>query len=323
MKERGAKTLKRKRGVQRKAFITFTGTAAFRENVEMYSLLLPVLAVIFVFCYIPLYGVVIAFQNYAPGSAFVGPGVQWVGLQHFKTFIQSKYFTRILCNTLRLNLLNLAFGFWLPILFALLVNEIRARRFQKFVQTASYMPYFISTVVVAGMVISFIDTDGAVNQLLGLFRVPRQNYRLAPEAFDAVYTIVNVWKTFGFSSILYLSTITSIDPTLYEAARMDGAGRLRRIWHITLPGLKNIIAINLILAIGNIFAANTELILLLYLPATYETSDVIGTYVYRLGIEGGQFSYTAAVGLFMSVIGFALTFFANKASDRLTGYGLW
>ena len=289
----------------------------------MYSLLLPVLAIIFIFCYIPLYGVVIAFQNYAPGSAFIGPEVQWVGLQHFKAFVQSKFFFRILCNTIRLNLLNLIFGFWLPILFALLVNEVRAHRFKKFVQTASYMPYFISTVVVAGMVISFLDTDGAVNQLLGVFHVPRQNYRLAPEAFDAVYTIVNVWKNFGFGSILYLSTITSIDPSLYEAARIDGAGRFCQMWHITLPGLKNMIAINLILAIGGIFAANTELILLLYTPATYETSDVIGTYVYRLGIEGGQFSYTAAVGLFMSVIGFVLTFLANKASNKLTGYGLW
>lgn len=298
-------------------------TTCFKENVEMYSLLLPVLILIFIFCYIPLYGIVIAFQNYAPGSPFIGPDVQWVGLKHFQTFVQSKYFSRILGNTVRLSVLNLVFGFWVPILFALLVNEVRVHRFKKFVQTASYMPYFISSVVVAGMVISFIDIDGVVNQMLSILGKETQNYRLVPEAFDAIYTITNVWKNFGFGSILYLSTIASIDPTLYEAARIDGAGRIRQMWYVTLPGLKNIIAINLIMGIGNILAANSELILLLYSPATYEKADVIGTYIYRLGIEGGQFSYTAAVGLFMSVIAFALTFIANKISDKLSGYGLW
>lgn len=217
----------------------------------------------------------------------------------------------------------MVFGFWVPILFALLVNEVRVHRFKKFVQTASYMPYFISSVVVAGMVISFIDVDGVVNQILSVLGKAPQNYRLVPEAFDTIYTITNVWKNFGFGSILYLSTIASIDPTLYEAARIDGAGRIRQMWYVTLPGLKNIIAINLIMGIGNILAANSELILLLYSPATYEKADVIGTYIYRLGIEGGQFSYTAAVGLFMSVIAFALTFIANKISNKLSGYGLW
>lgn len=298
-------------------------TTRFKENVEMYSLLLPVLILIFIFCYIPLYGIVIAFQNYAPGSPFIGPDVQWVGLKHFQTFVQSKYFSRILGNTVRLSVLNLVFGFWVPILFALLVNEVRVHRFKKFVQTASYMPYFISSVVVAGMVISFIDVDGVVNQILSVLGKAPQNYRLVPEAFDTIYTITNVWKNFGFGSILYLSTIASIDPTLYEAARIDGAGRIRQMWYVTLPGLKNIIAINLIMGIGNILAANSELILLLYSPATYEKADVIGTYIYRLGIEGGQFSYTAAVGLFMSVIAFALTFIANKISNKLSGYGLW
>lgn len=298
-------------------------TTRFKENVEMYSLLLPVLILIFIFCYIPLYCIVIAFQNYAPGSPFIGPDVQWVGLKHFQTFVQSKYFSRILGNTVRLSVLNLVFGFWVPILFALLVNEVRVHRFKKFVQTASYMPYFISSVVVAGMVISFIDVDGVVNQILSVLGKAPQNYRLVPEAFDTIYTITNVWKNFGFGSILYLSTIASIDPTLYEAARIDGAGRIRQMWYVTLPGLKNIIAINLIMGIGNILAANSELILLLYSPATYEKADVIGTYIYRLGIEGGQFSYTAAVGLFMSVIAFALTFIANKISNKLSGYGLW
>lgn len=294
-----------------------------RENLEMYSLLLPVMVLIVIFCYIPLYGVVIAFQQYSPGSAFIGPDVQWVGFKHFIQFITGKYFFRLIRNTLVLNGVNLIFGFSMPILFALLVNEIRVLRFKKAVQTASYLPYFISSVVVAGMVISFINTDGIVNNIAGIFGIEPQNYRLNARAFPVIYTITNTWKNFGFGSILYLSTISSIDPSLYESARIDGAGRIRQMWYITLPGITHVIAINLILQMGSILATNTDLILLLYLPSTYETADVIGTYVYRLGIEGGQFSYTAAVGLFMSVIGFLMTFTTNKISNRLTGYGLW
>lgn len=294
-----------------------------RDNLECYSLLLPVLILIFIFCYIPLYGLIISFQNYTPGSPFVGPNVNWVGFKHFIQFVSGKYFWRLIRNTLVLNGLNLLFGFTLPILFAVLVNEVKNLRFKKVVQTASYLPYFISNVVVAGMVISFTGTDGIVNYLITSLGGTAQSFRTDPSAFPTIYTICNVWKNFGFGSILYISTLSSIDPTLYESARMDGAGRIRQMWHITLPGLKNVIAINFILQIGSILATNSDLILLLYTPATYETADVIGTYIYRLGIEGGQFSYTAAVGLFMSVIGFILTFIANKVSNRVADYGLW
>ncbi len=294
-----------------------------RENLEMYSLLLPVLILVFIFCYIPLYGLVISFQDYSPGAPFVGEGVKWVGLKHFVNFVSSKYFYRILRNTLVLNSLNLIFGFTAPIIFALLANEVKRPKIKKLVQTASYLPYFISSVVVAGMVISFISTDGIVNQIVQMLGFARQSFRTDSSKFPIIYTITNVWKNFGFGSILYFSTLSSIDPALYESASIDGAGRFKQMWHISLPGLKNVIAITLILQIGSILSTNTELILLLYLPATYETADVIGTYIYRLGIEGGQFSYTTAVGLFMSLIGFLLTFFANKISNKLTGYGMW
>lgn len=294
-----------------------------RDNLECYSLLLPVLILIFVFCYMPLYGLVISFQDYTPGSSFLGPDVKWVGFKHFIQFMTGKYFPRLLRNTLILNGLNLVFGFTLPILFAILVNEAKNMRYKKLVQTASYLPYFISNVVVAGMVISFIGLDGIVNQLITALGGTPMNFRTEPDAFPALYTITNVWKNFGFGSILYFSTISSIDPTLYESARLDGAGRVRQMYYITLPGLKNVIAINLIMQIGSILATNSDLILLLYTSSTYETADVIGTYIYRMGIEGGQFSYTAAVGLFMSVIGFALTFVANKVSNRVADYGLW
>jgi putative aldouronate transport system permease protein len=237
--------------------------------------------------------------------------------------VQGEYFWRLIRNTLVLSGLNLALGFTLPIMFALLLDQIHALQFRKVVQTVSYLPYFISMVIVAGMVISFIDTNGIITNFLTLFGLPAINYRISKTAFPIIYTVTNVWKHFGFGSILYLSTITSIDPGLYESAKIDGANRLQQVIHITLPGIQRIIAINLIMAIGGILGTNTDLILLLYHPSTYETADVIGTYVYRLGIVGGEFSYTVAVGLFMSVIGFALTFSANKISNRLTDYGLW
>ena len=293
------------------------------ELLRIYSLFLPVAVLIIVFCYIPMYGVVIAFQDYIPGSPFIGKGVEWVGLKHFIKFVQGEYFFRLIKNTLVLSGLNLLFGFCAPIFFALLLDQVKALHYKKVVQTVSYMPYFISMVVVVAMVVSFIDVDGLATRLLMLFGGKNVNYRNDPAAFPVVYTITNIWKGFGFGSILYFSTISSIDPGLYEASKLDGANRWQQAIHVTLPGISNVIAINLIMAIGGILNANTEMILLLYTPATYDTADVIGTYTYRLGILGGQYSYTTAAGLFMSVIGFTLTYFANKVSNRLTGYGLW
>jgi putative aldouronate transport system permease protein len=294
-----------------------------KENVQFYSLMLPVMILLFIFCYIPIYGIVIAFQDYNPGSPFIGKGVKWAGLKYFIRFVQGEYFLRLIRNTLVLSGLNLLFGFTIPIIFALILDQIRSLNFRKFVQTASYLPYFISSVIVAGMVITFIDVNGIITVFLSKFGLDPINYRVSKAAFPVIYTITNVWKSFGFGSILYFATITSIDPQLYESAKIDGANRFQQVLYITLPGIRRIIAINLIMAIGGILNANTDLILLIYHPATYETADVIGTYVYRLGILGGEFSYTTAVGLFMSLIGFILTFSANKISNRLTDYGLW
>lgn len=296
-----------------------------RENLELYSLLLPVLIHIFIFSYIPMYGILIAFQDYTPGSpilAFDG-SVKWVGFKHFKSFITSPMFPRLFYNTFHLSFLNLAFGFLCPILFALLVNELADNFYKKFLQTASYMPYFISSVVVAGMVLSFINADGVLNQILGLFGIPPKAYNTLPSAFPVFYTITCIWKSFGWGSILYLSTISSIDPGLYESAKIDGANRLQRCWYVTLPHLSNLIIIQLIFSIGGLLASNTELILLLYVPATYSTADVIGTYVYRDGLMGGRFSYGTAVGIFTSVINFTLLFITNKISNKVTDYGIW
>ena len=296
-----------------------------RENVSLYAIMLIPLALILVFCYFPIYGILIAFQEFTPGKqilAFDG-SVRWVGLKHIKEFVNSMYFGRIMRNTIWLSLLNLVFGFWVPILFALTVNEIRGTKYKKFVQTSSYMPHFISAVVVAGIVLSFIAPDGIVNNFIALFGGERNAYNVVPSAFPIVYTITNIWKGFGWSSILYLSVISSVDPEQYEAAMIDGANRPQRIWFITLPHIMPTAAILLIFAIGGLLGSNSELILLLYNPATYETADVIGTYLFRVGLLDGKFSFASAVGLFITVINFILLFTANKVSNKLTNFGIW
>ena len=198
-----------------------------KENVELYSIMLPVLVLIFIFCYVPMYGIVIAFQKYAPGRPFLAfdGSVKWVGLKHFTDFINSVYFGRLIGNTIKLSLLNLVFGFPLPIIFALLLNEVRQARLRKVCQTISYLPYFISMVVVAGLVVSFVQTNGLFNNLAAAMGLERSAWRNSPSAFPVIYTITNVWKSFGFNSILYMSAITAIDTSLYESARLDGATR--------------------------------------------------------------------------------------------------
>ena len=300
------------------------GKGLTREDWELYSLLIPAAVLIIIFSYIPMYGIIIAFQDYIAGNSFFSlSNAKWVGLKHFRNFMGSMFFSRTLLNTIRLSLMNLLFGFTTPIFFALLLNEVRNLRFKKVVQTASYLPYFISTVVAAGMVLSFLEVNGLVNNLLGLFGLQPKEYIASPTAYPWIYTATNVWKGFGFNSILYFSTISGIDPNLYESARMDGANRWQQMIHITLPSILYIIAVQLVMQMGHILNTNTDLALLLYRSSTYSTSDVIGTYVYRVGIQGGKYSYTAAVGLFQSVIAFTLTFITNKISNKLTGYGLW
>ena len=297
----------------------------FRENYELYLLLIPALLHLFVFSYIPLYGIVIAFQEYTPGMQFfaLDDSVKWVGLKHFKEFLTSPMAPRLFFNTFWLSFLNLVFAFFIPIFFALLVNELGDNAFKKFVQTASYMPHFISAVVVVGMVLSFISTNGIVNMFLGVFGIPPRAYNVLPSAFPWVYLITNIWKGFGWSSILYLSTIASIDQGLYESAKMDGANRWKRCIYITLPHMAGLISIQFIFAVGSLLNSNTEMILLMYNPAVYSTADVIGTYLYRDGLMGGRFSYGTAVGLFVSLINFTLLFCCNKVSTKLTDWGLW
>lgn len=296
-----------------------------QENRELYLIMLPVLVMIFIFFYLPMFGLVIAFQDYVPGDPFFSfdGSTKWVGLQHFKTFFSSFYFPRLLKNTLTLSLLNILCGFWVPIVFALLLNEVRRLRYKKLVQTASYMPYFISMVVAAGMVISFVEKDGLVNKIIMLFGGDPIAFRTDPDWFPVIYILTNIWKTFGWNSILYLSSMAAIDPALYESARLDGANRLQQALKITLPMIAPTIAIMLIFAVGDIMTSNTDLILLLYNNATMRKADVFGTYVYREGLMTGKVSLGTAIGLFSSSVNLLLVFIANKCSNKISGDGLF
>lgn len=302
--------------------------AAVRESLELYSLMLLPMAIILCLTYFPMFGIVIGFQDYQPGNGFFTGNVSWVGLKHFKEFIGSSLFPRLMGNTIRLSLESILFGFWVPIAFALLLNEMRSLRLKKFIQTASYLPHFISTVVVAGMVLSFLRTDGLVNNLYAIVGGTRKAFITDPGSFDMIYILTTIWISFGFDSILYLSAMSSIDPQLYESSRLDGASRWKQVRYITLPGILPTISIMLIMAVGGIISSNTDMILLLYNEGTFSSSDVIGTYVYRVGLgaEGGgagNYSLGAAINLFANIINFCLLFAANKICNKVTNFGLW
>lgn len=294
-----------------------------QNNLIYYALMAVPLLLILVFDYLPMFGIIIAFEDFVAGKSMFGAGVDWVGLKWFYEFVSSFYFTRILRNTLVINILHLFMGFWVPIVFALIVNEIRNSQFRKITQTISYMPHFISTVIVATMVLSFIASDGIITKFTAVFGYDTGSLNANPKAFKWIYVLTSVWKGFGWSSILYLSTITSIDPTLYEAAEVDGCGRIKRIWHITLPHMLPLIMIQLIRNIGGMLGSNTDMILLLYNTAVYSEADVIGTFVYRETLMSGKYSYGTASGLLMSVMSFTLVWIANWVSRKTTDFSMW
>lgn len=296
-----------------------------KENAVLLAIMSPVIIYLLLFCYVPMYGIVIAFQDYFPGSSFfaLNGSVKWVGLKHFINFFKSEYFWRLTKNTLVLSGLQLGLGFLVPIIFALLLNEIKSKTLRKFYQTASYLPYFISTVVVASMVLSFLEADGMINRLLGHVGIDPIKYTTDPTAFPWVYTITNIWKSFGWNSIIYLAAISGVDPEIYEAARIDGANRFQQMMKITLPSISGTIFVLFVFAIGSLLNTNSEFILLIYNRAIYETSDVYGTYIYRMGITSGKFSATTAVGLFIQVLNVALLIITNQTAKRVNGYSLW
>lgn len=282
---------------------------------------LPVLAYYIIFHYGPMYGVIIAFKNFSPGRGILGSS--WVGFQWFKDFFSSYYFGRLLRNTVLINVLNLIFSFPAPIILALLLNELRHERFKKTVQTVSYLPHFISLVVICGMIHDFTARDGIINDIVEWFGGERKTMLLEPGLFRPIYIISGIWQNVGWDSIIYLAALSGIDQELYEAAVIDGANRWKQTLHITLPGILPTIVILLIMRIGAMMNVGHEKIILLYNSNIYETADVISTFVYRKGLSQANYSYSAAVGLFNSIVNFVLIILANWFSRKATEISLW
>jgi putative aldouronate transport system permease protein len=289
----------------------------YKKNKAIYWMALPVVLYFLLFKYVPMYGAIIAFKDFTVGQGIWGS--DWVGFKHFSDFFNSYYFWRILGNTLILSLYQLLFGFPAPILLALLLNELKSEIFKRSVQTISYIPHFISIVVICGMVVDFSARDGLFNTIIEFFGGQSSALLSEPGNFRTIYTASSVWQELGFSTIIYLAALSAINPELFDAAKVDGASRIRQVWHITLPGIIPMIVILLILRIGGLMEIGFEKIILLYNPNVYETADVISTFVYRKGIsESTQFSYTTAVGLFQSVVNFILLLSANRLSKALS-----
>nr|WP_307336595.1 ABC transporter permease subunit [Metabacillus malikii] len=282
----------------------------------------PVVLYYIIFQYGPMYGLQIAFKDYSPVLGFLGS--PWVGFEHFIEFFNSYYFGRLLTNTILLSLYSLLFAFPAGIILALLLNEVRGRIFKRTVQTITYMPHFVSLVVIVGILFDFTARDGVVNSILvAVFGIEPIAFMREAEWFRTLFIGSDIWQNVGWSSIIFLAAMSNIDPALYEAAKMDGAGRFKQMIHITLPGIMPTIVILLILLIGKFMTVGDEKILLMYNPTTYETADVIGTYVYRKGILESNFSYSAAVGLFKAVIAFTLLIIANGIARKVGDTKLW
>lgn len=287
----------------------------------IYLMMIPVLAYYFIFHYVPMIGTVIAFKNYTPGRGILDS--PWVGLANFQDFFGSVYFWRLIRNTLTINLYELIFAFPAPIILALLLNEVRSRMFKRSVQTVTYLPHFISVVVTVGIVLDFFATDGLVNAAITAMGGDPISFMTNPNYFYSIFVGSNLWQHLGWQSIIYLAALSAIDPSLYEAANVDGAGRWAKVWHITLPGIMPIVVIMLILQFGSMMSVGFEKVMLMYNPSIYEKADVISTFVYRKGLQDMSFSFSTAVGLFNSVINFSLLILANSISRRISENSLW
>lgn len=288
----------------------------------LYILLLPMVLWYIIFLYRPMYGLQIAFKDY---SIFKGiENSPWVGLENFKNFFQSHYFLRNLKNTLLINIYSLILGFPIPIILALMINEVKNRFFKQTVQTFTYLPHFISVVVVAGIVTNVLSpSHGVFNLIIEKFGGDKIYFLTEAKYFRTIFISMNLWKEAGFQSIVYLAALSGVNPQLYEAAVVDGANKWQQLCHVTIPGIMPTIIIMLIIRIGNLLEVGYESIILLYQPSTYKTADVLSTYVYRTGLETAQYDLAAAVGLFNAVVAFVLVIGANRLSKKFTETGLW
>ncbi len=293
------------------------------KNRELYLIILPVIIYYILFHYKPMYGLIIAFQDFSPRKGISGSA--WVGFENFMTFFKSIYFGRIISNTLTISLSTLIFGFPAPILLALFINELRSKLYSRFVQTITYMPHFISLVVICAMIREFVKSDGFITELMvTFFGYDGKDMLSKANTFVPIYVISNIWQGVGWGSIIYLAALTAIDPQLYEAAKVDGANtRWQQTIHITLPCLLPTIIIMFIMRMGQMMSIGHEKIILLYNEGIYSTADVISTYVYRMGLVNRQYSFSAAVGLFNSIINFTLVILANRLSKKFSETSLW
>lgn len=326
---RGDKILKTVHRLDQDSYITLnqsTGWMRFKKSVlrdkYLWLLVLPGVIWYIIFAYIPMYGIIIAFKNFSPFRSIWGS--PWVGFKWFQQFFETYYFWRLIRNTVLLNVYSILWGFPAPIIFALLLNEVIHSKFKKIAQTVSYLPHFISTVVIVGMVVNFLSpSSGIINHIIEALGGEEINFMIDPKWFRTIYISSGIWQGLGWSSIIYLAALSGIDQELYEASIVDGANKLQKIWHITIPGILPTIIILLILSLGSMLSVGYEKIILMYNARTYETADVINSYVYRRGISGGEYSFGTAVGLFQNVINFILIIFVNKVSRKVSEISLW
>lgn len=292
--------------------------AYVREHPWLYLMLIPSLIYLLIFCYWPMYGVVIAFKDFSLVKGVLNS--PWIGFRNFQELFSSRQFGRVFRNSIEFSLLRIAWGFPAPILLALLLNEVRSLRYKKAVQTVIYIPHFVSWVVVAGMIKSILGPDDAslFNKLMSFFGLGPYNPLISTSAFRSIVVAAEIWKGAGWGTIIYLAALTRIDQELYEAAYIDGAGRIKCMWHITLPGISSTIVVMLILRLGSILDNGFEQIYLLYSTYVYQVADVFETYTYRVGMMDARYSYSTAVGLFKAVVGCAMVFGANALSRRIS-----
>ncbi|RAV22451.1 ABC transporter permease [Paenibacillus contaminans] len=298
---------------------------ALRKHPLLYALVLPGIAYYLVFYYVPMFGVIIAFKEYSPFQGISGMFTsEWVGLKHFQDFFSSYSFSQVMGNTLLLSFYNLVFGFPAPIVLALLLNEVRHRRFKKAIQTISYLPHFLSMVVVVGILQFLLSTDGGLlNEALGWFGTEPILFMGEQRYYRIIVVCTQIWQQIGWESIIFLAAMTTIDPQQYEAAVIDGAGKFKQMLYVTLPGILPVITIMLIFRLGNVLNVNFELILLTYSPSTYDVSDVLDTFVYREGLVGMKYSYTTAVGLFKAAFSAVMLLGANYLAKKSGQEGIW
>ncbi|HHY81620.1 MAG TPA: sugar ABC transporter permease [Clostridiales bacterium] len=293
----------------------------FIQQRWLIAMIVPAFLILFIFHYIPIYGIVIAFKNYrAPLGIW---GSKWVGFKYFIQFFQNPFHWRVLRNTVLLGLYSFLWGFPAPIILSLLLNEVKHARYKRFVQTISYLPYFISVVIIVGIMKEMLAMDGIINNTIAALGGERIGFFIEPKYFRSLYVISGIWQGLGWGTIIYLAALAGVDVELYESAIIDGANRWHQMWHITLPSIMPTIVVLMILNVRGILGSDTQKILLMYNPSTYETADTIQTYVFREGIEGAQYSYSTAVGLLMSVISFIILYITNKIAQKTSDYSLW